>query len=253
MNKEVIMLEIKDLYAGLDGVEILKGVSLSVKKGEVHSIMGPNGHGKSTLSKILIGHPAYKVFSGSVTWNCRDLLSLPAEERALEGLFLAYQYPVEIPGVNNAEFLRMAYNAKLKHAGKETVDPLDFEDILTAKMESLGMDSKYRERAVNEGFSGGEKKKNEVLQMAVLEPKLAVLDEIDSGLDIDALRVVADGVNKLAGPDNAVLAITHYPRLLRYIKPGRVHVLIKGTIVRSGGFELAEELEKTGYDAYIKT
>ena len=246
------MLEIKDLRAGFDGTEILRGISLSIKKGEVHSIMGPNGHGKSTLSKILIGHPAYKVFSGTVKWNGRDLLAIPAEERALEGLFLAYQYPVEIPGVNNAEFLRMAYNAKLKHAGKDTVDPLDFEDVLTAKMNLLGMDSKYRERSVNDGFSGGEKKKNEVLQMAVLEPKLAVLDEIDSGLDIDALRVVADGVNKLSGPENSVLAITHYPRLLRYIKPKFVHVLIKGAIVRSGGYELAEELEKTGYDAYLK-
>ena len=246
------MLEIKDLHAGLEGIEILKGISLSVGKGEIHSIMGPNGHGKSTLSKILIGHPAYKVFSGSVTWLGKDLLTLSAEDRALAGLFLAYQYPVEIPGVNNAEFMRMAYNAKRKHLGQELADPLDFEDILTAKMELLGMDSKFRERSVNDGFSGGEKKKNEILQMAVLEPKLAVLDEIDSGLDIDALRVVADGVNKLSNSENAVLAITHYPRLLEYIKPKFVHVLISGTIARSGGYELAEELEKTGYDAYLK-
>ncbi|MBI3794632.1 MAG: Fe-S cluster assembly ATPase SufC [Nitrospinae bacterium] len=247
------MLEIKDLRAGLvEGTEILRGISLTVKKGEIHSIMGPNGHGKSTLSKILIGHPAYKVFSGSVLWNGKDLLALSPEERALEGLFLAYQYPVEIPGVNNAEFLRMAYNAKLKKQGKETVDPLDFEDILTAKMELLGMDQKFRERAVNEGFSGGEKKKNEILQMAVLEPQLAVLDEIDSGLDIDALRIVADGVNKLSNSENAVLAITHYPRLLQYIKPRFVHVLFNGAIVRSGGYELAEELEETGYDSYLK-
>jgi Fe-S cluster assembly ATP-binding protein len=246
------MLVIDDLHAGIENTEILKGISLSVNKGEVHSIMGPNGHGKSTLSKILIGHPAYKVFSGSVTWHGKDLFALSAEQRALAGLFLAYQYPVEIPGVNNAEFLRMAYNAKRKHEGKETVDPLDFEDILTSKMELLGMDSKFRERAVNEGFSGGEKKKNEILQMAVLEPMLSVLDEIDSGLDIDALRIVADGVNKLSNSENAVLAITHYPRLLEYLKPKHVHVLIKGKIVRSGGYALAEELEKTGYDAYLK-
>jgi len=246
------MLVIKDLHAGLDSTEILKGITLTINKGESHSIMGPNGHGKSTLSKILIGHPAYKVFSGSVTWEGKDLLALSAEERALGGLFLAYQYPVEIPGVNNAEFLRMAYNAKLKHEGKETVDPLDFEDILTSKMELLGMDSKFRERSVNEGFSGGEKKKNEILQMAILEPKLAVLDEIDSGLDIDALKIVADGVNRLSNPENATLAITHYPRLLEYLKPQHVHVLINGKIVRSGGYALAEELEKTGYDSYLQ-
>lgn len=246
------MLEIKNLTAGYGGTDILKGVSLSVNKGEIHSIMGPNGHGKSTLSKILIGHPAYGVTGGSVTYNGKDLLAMPCEERALEGLFLAYQYPVEIPGVNNAEFLRMAYNAKRKHGGKEQLDPLDFDDLLTQKMDLLNMDSRFKERAVNEGFSGGEKKKNEILQMALLDPQLAILDEIDSGLDIDALRVVAEGVQKLAGPHNAMLVITHYPRLLQYIRPHKVHVLIRGKIVRSGGHELAHELEKTGYDAYLK-
>ncbi|MBI5187001.1 MAG: Fe-S cluster assembly ATPase SufC [Nitrospinae bacterium] len=245
------MLEIKNLVAGLDGMEILKGISLTVNKGEIHSIMGPNGHGKSTLSKILIGHPDYKVISGSVAYNGRNLLEMPPEERALEGIFLAYQYPVEIPGVNNAEFMRMAYNAKLKREGKELVDALDFEEILNAKMSLLGIESKFRERSVNEGFSGGEKKKNEILQMAILEPRLAVLDEIDSGLDIDALKIVAEGVNKLADGNNALLAITHYPRLLQYIKPRSVHVMIHGKIVRSGGHDLARELEETGYDRYI--
>lgn len=246
------MLEIKNLVAGLDGMEILKGISLTVSKGEIHSIMGPNGHGKSTLSKILIGHPDYKVMSGSVTYNGRNLLEMPPEERALDGIFLAYQYPVEIPGVNNAEFMRMAYNAKLKREGKELVDALDFEEILNAKMSLLGIEAKFRERSVNEGFSGGEKKKNEILQMAILEPRLAVLDEIDSGLDIDALKIVAEGVNKLADGNNALLAITHYPRLLQYIKPHSVHVMIHGKIVRSGGHDLARELEETGYDRYMQ-
>ncbi|MBI5179485.1 MAG: Fe-S cluster assembly ATPase SufC [Nitrospinae bacterium] len=246
------MLEIKDLRAGINGTEIVKGISLTVNKGEIHAVMGPNGHGKSTLSKVLIGHPGYSVLSGSVTYGGKDLLAMEPETRALEGLFLAYQYPVEIPGVNNAEFLRMAYNAKLKHEGKEQVDPLDFEDILTAKMDLLGIEQKFRERSVNDGFSGGEKKKNEILQMAVLEPRLAVLDEIDSGLDIDALKVVAEGVNKLASKDNAILAITHYPRLLQYLKPQFVHVLIRGRIVRSGGYDLAHELEETGYDRYLQ-
>ncbi len=246
------MLVIKDLCAGLENTEILKGISLTINKGEIHSIMGPNGHGKSTLSKILIGHPGYAVRSGSITYNGKNLLEMPPEKRALEGVFLAYQYPVEIPGVNNAEFLRMAYNAKMKHEGKELVDPLDFEDILGEKMALLGMDAKFRERSVNEGFSGGEKKKNEILQMAILEPQIAVLDEIDSGLDIDALKIVAEGVNKLANANNAILAITHYPRLLQYIKPQHVHVLINGRIVRSGGYNLANDLEKTGYDSYLQ-
>lgn len=246
------MLEIKELRAGYGEAEILKGISLTVKPGEIHGIMGPNGHGKSTMSKILIGHPAYTVTGGGVTFNGKNLLEMPPEKRALEGMFLAYQYPVEIPGVNNAEFLRMAYNEKRKHEKLEPVDPLDFDELLNAKMKFLNMDSRFKERAVNEGFSGGEKKKNEILQMALLEPKVAILDEIDSGLDIDALKVVAEGVNKLAGPGNSLLIITHYPRILQYIKPHHVHVLIRGNIVRSGGMDLAEELETTGYDSYLK-
>ncbi|MDH4129108.1 MAG: Fe-S cluster assembly ATPase SufC [Spirochaetota bacterium] len=242
------MLEIKDLRAGFEGIEILKGISLTVKKGEVHSIMGPNGSGKSTLSKILVGHPYYDVMGGSITYQGKDIIGLEPEQRALEGIFLAYQYPVEIPGVNNAEFLRMAYNAKLKYENKEEVDPLDFEIILNQKMQFLSMDAKYKERSVNEGFSGGEKKKNEILQMAILQPNLAILDEIDSGLDIDALRVVATGVNKLKSKDNALILITHYPRLLEYINPDYVHVLSNGRIIKSGDKNLAHELEDRGYD-----
>ncbi|MDH5681188.1 MAG: Fe-S cluster assembly ATPase SufC [Spirochaetota bacterium] len=242
------MLEIKDLKAGYDGSEILKGISLSVKKGEIHSIMGPNGSGKSTLSKIIVGAPGYDVLSGSVTYENKDLFKLEPEERAQEGIFLAYQYPVEIPGVNNAEFLRMAYNAKLKREGKDEVDPLDFDEILSEKMAILSMDQKYRERSVNEGFSGGEKKKNEILQMAILQPNLTILDEIDSGLDIDALRVVANGINKLKSPDNALIVITHFPRLLEYIQPDHVHVLSGGRIITSGDKSLAHDLEARGYD-----
>lgn len=242
------MLEVKDLRAGFDGSEILKGISLSVKKGEVHAIMGPNGSGKSTLAKILSGHPSYEVMSGDVTLDGKNLLEMEPEKRALEGVFMGFQYPVEIPGVNNAEFLRMAYNAKQVHEGKEELDPLDFDDTLSAKMKDLGMEQKYKDRNLNDGFSGGEKKKNEILQMAILEPKLAVLDETDSGLDIDALRVVADGVNKLRNENNALILITHYQRLLDYIKPDYVHVLSQGKIIKSGEKDLALELEAQGYD-----
>ncbi|VAX18019.1 Iron-sulfur cluster assembly ATPase protein SufC [hydrothermal vent metagenome] len=242
------MLEIKDLRTKVDGKDVLKGVSLTVNAGEVHSIMGPNGSGKSTLSKALVGAPSCEITGGSVTYRGADLLAMEPEERSLAGLFLAYQYPVEIPGVNNMEFLRMAYNAKLNYEGKEETDPFDFEAILDEKMSMLGMDSKYRERSVNEGFSGGEKKKNEILQMALLEPKIAILDEIDSGLDIDALKSVADAVNKLRNEGNALIVITHYQRLLDYIVPDYVHVLSDGRITRSGGRELALELERTGYD-----
>jgi len=241
------MLEIKDLRVGFDGKEILKGINLIVGKGEIHSIMGPNGSGKSTLAKTLAGHPSCDVLGGSVTFNGVDLLSMEPEKRSLAGLFLAYQYPVEIPGLSNAEFLRMAYNARLARDGKEELDSLEFSDVLDEIMGLLNMDSKYRERAVNEGFSGGEKKKNEVLQMALLNPRLSVLDEIDSGLDIDAMKVVADGVNRLFNKDNALLVITHYQRLLDYIKPDYVHVLSGGKIVKSGGGDLALELEATGY------
>lgn len=242
------MLEIKNLHAGLEGTEIIKGISLSVKKGEIHAIMGPNGSGKSTLSKVLAGHPSYEVTAGTVTFNGKNLLEMTPDIRALEGIFLGFQYPVEIPGVNNAEFLRMSYNARLVHQGKEEMDPIDFDEILDSKMRLVEMDSKYKDRSLNEGFSGGEKKKNEILQMAVLEPQLAILDETDSGLDIDALRVVANGVNKLINNTNAVILITHYQRLLEYIKPHFVHVLSKGQIIKSGQKELALELEAQGYD-----
>ena len=242
------LLEIKDLHAGFEGTEIVKGVSLKVNPGEIHAIMGPNGSGKSTLSKVLAGHPSYEVMQGSITFDGKDLLEMDAEERALDGIFLGFQYPVEIPGVNNAEFLRMAYNARLVRKGEDEIDPLDFDDILNEKMRLVGMDKKYKDRFLNEGFSGGEKKKNEILQMAVIDPKLAILDETDSGLDIDALKVVAQGVNKLMNPNNALIMITHYQRLLNYIEPHFVHVFSGGKIVKSGGKELAHELEEQGYD-----
>ncbi|HZT60132.1 MAG TPA: Fe-S cluster assembly ATPase SufC [Pyrinomonadaceae bacterium] len=242
------MLEIRDLHATVDGKEILRGISLTINKGEVHAIMGPNGSGKSTLAKILAGHPAYEVTKGEVLYEGRNLLELAPDERAREGVFLAFQYPVEVPGVSNAQFLRLAYNEKRKHLGEEELDPLEFKDLLAERAKIVEMDAGLMSRSVNEGFSGGEKKRNEILQMAVLEPKLAVLDETDSGLDIDALRVVADGVNKLRTPDNAVVLVTHYQRLLNYIVPDHVHVLYRGRIVRSGGKELALELEEKGYD-----
>jgi len=242
------VLEIRNLRATVDGKEILRGIDLEVNRGEVHAIMGPNGSGKSTLAKILAGHPAYEVTGGEVLFEGRDLLELEPDERAREGVFLAFQYPVEVPGVSNAQFLRLAYNEKRKHLGEEELDPLEFKDLLTERAKIVEMEASLMSRSVNEGFSGGEKKRNEILQMAVLEPKLAVLDETDSGLDIDALRVVADGVNKLRTPDNAVVLVTHYQRLLNYIVPDFVHVLYKGRIVRSGGRELALELEEKGYD-----
>jgi Fe-S cluster assembly ATP-binding protein len=243
-----MLLEIKDLHATVDGKEILRGISLTINKGEVHAIMGPNGSGKSTLAKILAGHPAYVVTKGEVLYEGRNLLELAPDERAREGVFLAFQYPVEVPGVSNAQFLRLAYNEKRKHLGEEELDPLEFKDLLAERAKIVEMESSFMSRSVNEGFSGGEKKRNEILQMAVLEPKLAVLDETDSGLDIDALRVVADGVNRLRKPDNAVVLVTHYQRLLNYIVPDQVHVLYRGRIVRSGGKELALELEEKGYD-----
>ncbi len=242
------MLEIRDLHAVIDGKEILKGINLSVKRGEVHAIMGPNGSGKSTLAKVLAGHPAYEVTQGEVLFEGRNLLELAPDERAREGVFLAFQYPVEVPGVSNAQFLRLAYNEKRKHLGEEELDPLEFKDLLTERAKVVEMDAGLMSRSVNEGFSGGEKKRNEILQMAVLEPKLAVLDETDSGLDIDALRIVSEGVNKLRTPENAVVLVTHYQRLLNYIVPDHVHVLYRGRIVRTGGKELALELEEKGYD-----
>src|SRR3954454_4119246 len=242
------MLEIKNLHAGIDGKTILKGINLTINKGEIHAIMGPNGSGKSTLAKVLAGHPAYLVTQGEVLFEGRNLLELAPDERAREGVFLAFQYPVEVPGVSNAQFLRLAYNEKRKHLGEEELDPLEFKDLLTERAKVVEMDAGLMSRSVNEGFSGGEKKRNEILQMAVLEPKLAVLDETDSGLDIDALRIVSEGVNKLRTPENAIILVTHYQRLLNYIVPDHVHVLYKGRIVRSGGKELALELEEKGYD-----
>jgi len=242
------MLEIRNLYAAIDGNEILKGINLKVKQGEVHAIMGPNGSGKSTLAKVLAGHPSYEVTSGEVIFDGKNLLEMSPDERAREGVFMAFQYPIEIPGVSNAQFLRLAYNEKQKHLDAEELDPLEFKDLLKEKAAIVEMDASFMTRSVNEGFSGGEKKRNEILQMAVLDPKLAVLDETDSGLDIDALRIVAEGVNKLHDPDKAVILVTHYQRLLNYIIPDYVHVLFGGRIVKEGGKELALELEEKGYD-----
>ncbi|MBI2061119.1 MAG: Fe-S cluster assembly ATPase SufC [Nitrospirae bacterium] len=241
------MLEIRNLHVNVNGREILKGVDLVVQAGEVHAIMGPNGSGKSTLAQVLAGRDTYTVTQGEALYMGKNLLELQPEDRAAEGLFLAFQYPVEIPGVGNAYFLRAALNAMRKRKGLEELDAVDFLSLAKDKLKLVQMDPSFLNRSVNEGFSGGEKKRNEVFQMAVLEPKLAVLDETDSGLDIDALRIVADGVNALRGADRAMMVITHYQRLLNYIVPDRVHVLQDGKIVESGGKELAEELERSGY------
>jgi len=241
------MLEIRDLHASINNKPILRGLTLSIKPGEVHAIMGPNGAGKSTLSQVLAGRDNYHVESGSVTWQGQDLLAMSVEERARSGLFLAFQYPIEIPGVSNAYFLKAAVNAVRRHQGLPELDAMDFLTRVKSEMKTVGMKEEFLYRSVNEGFSGGEKKRNEVLQMALLEPRLAILDETDSGLDIDALRVVADGVNRLRSPDRSLLVITHYQRLLDYIVPDYVHVLAGGCIVRSGGRELALELEERGY------
>jgi Fe-S cluster assembly ATP-binding protein len=242
------VLEIRDLHASAGNKEILKGISLSVNPGEIHAIMGPNGSGKSTLAQVLAGHPAFEVTGGQVLFEGQDLLELQPEERAQAGLFLAFQYPVELPGITNAYFLRAAYNELRKAKGQEEVDPMDFLDLLEEKLKVVDWGPEIMQRPVNAGFSGGEKKRNEILQLAVLEPKLAILDETDSGLDIDALRTVAEGINKLQRPDNAFIVITHYQRLLNYIVPDYVHVLSNGRVVMSGGKDLALELEAKGYE-----
>jgi Fe-S cluster assembly ATP-binding protein len=242
------MIQINDLHASVSGKEILRGITLTIDAGEVHAIMGPNGSGKSTLAQVLAGHPGYEITSGSVTYLGKDLLDMEPEERAQAGVFLAFQYPVEIPGVSNAYFLRSAYNEIRKARGEAEADPIEFLDIVAERLKLVDLDETMLNRSVNAGFSGGEKKRNEILQLAVLDPVLAILDETDSGLDIDALRTVADGVNKLRGKDNAFLVVTHYQRLLNYIVPDKVHVLVDGRIARSGGKELALELEARGYD-----
>jgi Fe-S cluster assembly ATP-binding protein len=242
------MLEVRNLHASVNGNEILRGIDLTVRAGEVHAIMGPNGSGKSTLAGVLAGRDSYEVTNGSVLFEEKDLLDMDAEERAREGLFLAFQYPVEIPGVNNSYFMKAALNAVRKHRGLEELDAMDFVQLIRKKSKLVDLDDSFLARPVNEGFSGGEKKRNEIFQMAVMEPKLAILDETDSGLDIDALRIVSEGVNKLRRPDNATVVVTHYQRLLNYIVPDFVHVLVDGRIVKSGGKELALELEERGYD-----
>jgi Fe-S cluster assembly ATP-binding protein len=245
------MLEIKNLHASVDGKPILRGIDLSVNAGEIHAVMGPNGSGKSTLAQVLAGHPAFEVTQGEVLYEGKNLLEMEPEERAQAGVFLAFQYPVEIPGVSNSYFLRSAYNEIRKANGQEELDPIEFMDRMEEKLALVDMSQAMLSRSVNTGFSGGEKKRNEILLMAVLEPRLAILDETDSGLDIDALRIVANGVNSLRRPDNATIVVTHYQRLLNYIIPDRVHVLAGGRIVRSGGKELALELEARGYDWLI--
>ena len=243
-----VLLDVRGLCASVNGIDILKGLDLTVRRGEVHAIMGPNGSGKSTFSKVLAGHAAYQVTAGTVLFEGQDLLAMAPEARALAGVFLAFQYPIEIPGVGNSQFLRLAYNTLQTQRGREELDPLEFDDFVREKMKLLEMSPDFLSRSVNEGFSGGEKKRNEILQMALLEPRLAILDETDSGLDIDALRVVSQGVNQLAGKDNAVIMVTHYQRLLNYIVPDFVHVMEAGRIIKTGGKELALELEERGYD-----
>lgn len=247
------LIEIKNLHATVDGKAILKGIDLTIEPGEVHAIMGPNGSGKSTLSYVIAGREGYEVTEGDILFDGKSILEMETDERAIAGIFLAFQYPVEIPGVANTTFLKAAVNARRKAAGEAEVDAMQFLKLLREKTKLLGVTDEMLKRAVNVGFSGGEKKRNEILQMAVLEPRFAVLDETDSGLDIDALRIVADGVNALRGPERSMLVITHYQRLLDYIVPDKVHVLAKGRIVASGGKELAQELESTGYAGYADT
>lgn len=242
------ILEIKNLHANIAGVPILKGVNLKIKTGEIHAIMGKNGSGKSTLAKVIVGHPSYIVTAGEVLFEDQSIFSLSPEERARLGIFLGFQYPIEIPGVTNADFLRLAYNSRQKAKGLKELEPLEFFEFVHSKLDLVGMDASFLVRNVNEGFSGGEKKRNEILQMALMDTRISILDETDSGLDIDALRVVANGVNALTNPENAVLLITHYQRLLDYIKPDYVHVMQEGKIVKTGTKELALELERKGYE-----
>lgn len=246
------MLKIDNLHASINGKEILKGINLQVNPGEVHAIMGPNGSGKSTMSNVLVGHPAYTVTEGSVIYKGKNLLEMPVEQRSHEGLFLSFQYPVEIPGVSMTNFMRTAINEKRKYLELPPLSPSDFLKLIKSKRDLVKLDSKFMNRSVNEGFSGGEKKRNEIFQMAMLEPSLSILDETDSGLDIDALRIVAEGVNKLKTPESSVIVITHYQRLLDYIKPDIVHVLYQGRIIKTAGPDLALELEERGYDWLIK-
>lgn len=243
-----ILLEVCGLCATVNGIEILKGINLTIRSGEIHAIMGTNGSGKSTFAKVLAGHTAYKITGGTVTFEGKNLLDLAPEERARTGIFLGFQYPIEIPGVANNQFLRLAYNTAQVQSNKDELDPLEFDDLVREKMKLLEINPDFLSRSVNENFSGGEKKRNEILQMALLDPKLAILDETDSGLDIDALRIVANGVNQLANKDNATILVTHYQRMLNYIVPDFVHVMESGRIVKTGGKELAFDLEKHGYD-----
>ncbi|MFN8010714.1 MAG: Fe-S cluster assembly ATPase SufC [Holophagaceae bacterium] len=242
------MLKIENLSAAVNGKEVLKGITLEVKAGEVHAIMGPNGSGKSTLGKVIAGHPAYEVTGGTITFEGKDLFAMEADERARTGIFLGFQHPIEVPGVSNAQFLRLAYNKQAEANGREELDPLEFDDYIKEKIAIVGMRPEFLDRSLNEGFSGGEKKRNEILQMAVLGPKLAILDELDSGLDVDALRIVGEAVNGMKAKDRAILLVTHYQRLLDHIPAERIHVLAGGRIVKSGGPELALEIEKQGYD-----
>ncbi len=252
MSKSPVILEIKDLHAGIEGQKILNGVNLKIHEGEVHAIMGRNGSGKSTLSKVISGHPNYQVLSGQIKYKGKDLSDLEPEDRAVKGIFLGFQYPVEIPGVSNMEFLRVATNARRKEEEKEELDSFDFEELVNKKLKIVQMDKNFLNRNVNEGFSGGEKKKNEILQMALLEPFISILDETDSGLDIDSLRIVADGINKLSSPNRATILITHYQRLLNEITPDYVHIMSEGKIIKTGNKELAIELEKSGYEKIEK-